>query len=281
MSIDTLRVLRPMAVEVLAQLGLPETEVSLAALSQFIVRAIPVVRAEEEKANQCRAIIKSGDKKGSVCGKALKNGVCPLHKEVREPEPETLCDVVLKSGEKKGQTCGKKCATGETRCATHAKLDTPGNGCVHVAAKGNKQGEMCDRKCAPDSAYCSHHQVRGEKRKEVSDSEPSKRARTESPSPEPASASAPAAAPAPVPSAPAPAPVEFPQIRCIRRAGQVVVKNTCVAIDQNVFEIIGHVVEKDGVFEFIAAYHESMPEVAQMYQLTCKFQPARMIVSDE
>ena len=97
------------------------------------------------KTNHCKAILKSGKRKGECCGKLCLEDYCPMHfkaikkqKEKAEKfikcDAETLanckeentsvtnvilCNAIIKSGKRKGQVCGCKCKPGKSKCGRH------------------------------------------------------------------------------------------------------------------------------------------------------------------
>ena len=276
MSTATLEILRPMAAAVLAKLGVEETEESMVSMADFILQAVPVIRAEEDKNNHCQATIKSGEKKGQVCGKLLKDGACTLHKEAVKEE-FTPCDMILKSGEKKGQVCGKKCAANETKCAIHLRVETPGNGCTYVFNKGDKKGDSCDKKRQGDSAFCTFHTAAHNKSESRSNEKAAEAA--EGPSEKPKKVKAPKEESDSKEEAKEPEP-----IRCVRRAGKLVIKETVLAIDADATEIIGFVKQTDEEWVFHAEFHESMTEAKVKYGLKCEYKApevSRMMVEEE
>ena len=64
-------------------------------------------------ANICSAILKSGKRAGSSCGRPCFDKYCSIHKKytlTNEP-PAAKCSQILKSGKRKGQQCKNKAKT--------------------------------------------------------------------------------------------------------------------------------------------------------------------------
>ena len=78
------------------------------------------------KSRRCKAIIKSGKRKGQACGKPCYMEFCNRHnnKNIKSSNVIT-CTAVLKSGKRKGLLCGCMCKTAETKalklCKRHNK----------------------------------------------------------------------------------------------------------------------------------------------------------------
>jgi len=88
------------------------------------------------KTKKCCAIIKSGKRKGEICGKLCAGKLCPRHaklaekaktkakanvnvnKKIKNVSGKT-CIAVIKSGKRKGEICGCKCKNNENMCGRH------------------------------------------------------------------------------------------------------------------------------------------------------------------
>jgi len=77
--------------------------------------------------NYCKAIFKSGKRKGEICNKKCLNDYCKRHcKEKLTSNNDILCIKLLKSGKRKGEICNCKCKTDESiknkLCKRHLKI---------------------------------------------------------------------------------------------------------------------------------------------------------------
>jgi hypothetical protein len=88
------------------------------------------VKVKVEKENTCTFTMKSGTRKGQVCGKKCVDLYCASHskkepkeKEPKEKEPkEKVCGVEIVYGEHKGKSCTKKCVEGKDTCDSHEAI---------------------------------------------------------------------------------------------------------------------------------------------------------------
>lgn len=97
------------------------------------------------KSNHCHAVLKSGKRKGELCGKLCLEDYCPMHFKAIQKQKEKaqkfikwatetlancteentivtnviLCNAIIKSGKRKGQVCGCKCKPGKSKCGRH------------------------------------------------------------------------------------------------------------------------------------------------------------------
>lgn len=97
------------------------------------------------KSNHCQAVLKSGKRKGELCGKLCLEDYCPMHFKAIQKQKEKaqkfikwtaetlanckeentigtnviLCNAIIKSGKRKGQLCGCKCKPGKSKCGRH------------------------------------------------------------------------------------------------------------------------------------------------------------------
>lgn len=82
------------------------------------------------KFKSCTAIIKSGKRKGEMCGKACFLDLCNIHNKsqttnikantkTNKKQNIITCTAILKSGKRKGQICGCKCKKGKEFCGRH------------------------------------------------------------------------------------------------------------------------------------------------------------------
>tara|TARA_B100001057_G_C22856205_1_gene952762 strand:+ start:637 stop:1269 length:633 start_codon:yes stop_codon:yes gene_type:complete len=82
--------------------------------------------------NKCKQILKSGKRKGEMCGKPCFGDYCSFHKKYNNKKKEKTvkiknkitCKHIIKRGKRKGEVCGKK-LTGKyvdlCYCASHWK----------------------------------------------------------------------------------------------------------------------------------------------------------------
>ena len=84
------------------------------------------------KFKSCTALIKSGKRKGEMCGKACFFDFCNIHnkstttnKKINKKTNKkqniaiSVCNAIVKSGKRKGEKCGCKCKTNEQFCGRH------------------------------------------------------------------------------------------------------------------------------------------------------------------
>ena len=82
--------------------------------------------------NNCKAIFKSGKRKGEMCGKPCYGEYCSFHKKIIDKKkknkvkakPKLICEHVIKKGKRKGENCGKKLIgkyVAICYCASHYK----------------------------------------------------------------------------------------------------------------------------------------------------------------
>ena len=81
--------------------------------------------------NYCKAIFKSGKRKGEMCNKKCFNDFCKRHSKTnsssnKQANNQVLCIKILKSGKRKGEMCNCKCKTNESiknkLCKRHLKI---------------------------------------------------------------------------------------------------------------------------------------------------------------
>ena len=68
----------------------------------------------------CSCIIKSGKRKGQLCGKKCVGKFCTRHNKINNKKAKKImvkCTQILKSGKRKGMVCGAICKTNE--CIKH------------------------------------------------------------------------------------------------------------------------------------------------------------------
>ena len=76
----------------------------------------------------CAAILKSGKRKNSACGKPCYEKYCPMHIKILNKAKINIikCEALLKSGKRKGQKCGcnlnNKKNKDNKRCGKHLKI---------------------------------------------------------------------------------------------------------------------------------------------------------------
>mgnify|MGYP001499998453 FL=1 len=66
--------------------------------------------------NKCKQILKSGKRKGEMCGKSCFGNYCSFHKKCNDRKKEKtvkiknkiICKHIIKRGKRKGEVCGKK-----------------------------------------------------------------------------------------------------------------------------------------------------------------------------
>ncbi len=73
---------------------------------------------------RCKAILKSGLRKGHVCNKACERNYCKRHKNytsIKETNKHEimLCQTILRYGKRKGQKCLHKCGSNNHTCFRH------------------------------------------------------------------------------------------------------------------------------------------------------------------
>ena len=79
--------------------------------------------------NFCKAVFKSGKRKGEQCNKRCFGDYCKRHsksKKLVSSDNEILCIKILKSGKRKGEMCNCKCKSEESKknklCKRHLKI---------------------------------------------------------------------------------------------------------------------------------------------------------------
>lgn len=78
--------------------------------------------------NYCKAVFKTGKRKGDVCNTKCLHNYCKRHNRERKipSENTTLCIKILKSGKRKGEKCNCKCNTPDSiqnkLCKRHLKM---------------------------------------------------------------------------------------------------------------------------------------------------------------
>jgi len=103
-----------------------------------------------EKKEGCVQLMKSGKRKGEMCGgKITANELCGRH-QPKVPLSDTRCETIMKAGTRKGQACGGKVALGSLYCTKHRLVK-----CVY------KDGlVMCGKpisKCSTSESFCRIH----------------------------------------------------------------------------------------------------------------------------
>lgn len=80
------------------------------------------------KIKKCKAILKSGKRKGELCAKPCIYDYCKMHKKTNSKKLKTIqidnkniCKTILKSGTRKGKLCGCKCKKNSNYCGRHIK----------------------------------------------------------------------------------------------------------------------------------------------------------------
>jgi hypothetical protein len=68
----------------------------------------------------CKAILKSGKRKGESCAKPCVYNFCNMHKKTNAKN-KNICKTILKSGTRKGKLCGCKCKKNSDYCGRHVK----------------------------------------------------------------------------------------------------------------------------------------------------------------
>ena len=86
------------------------------------------------KGFQCKAILKSGKRKGIKCGRNSVDELCPIHSRVvaKKQKDTTIsatyiyCGVKLRSGKRRGELCGVRCKSSqciaEEICGRHLRF---------------------------------------------------------------------------------------------------------------------------------------------------------------
>ena len=111
----------------------------------------------------CPFILKQGLRKGSKCGKRLRqdSDFCENHtpgfgKMLHERyKYQNSCKFILQQGIHKGEMCRIKCE-GEL-CPKHAHPKVLKNRCKHKRKYGLSAGENCPRRAAIGSLFCKVH----------------------------------------------------------------------------------------------------------------------------
>ena len=112
----------------------------------------------------CTSIIKSGARKGNICGsKVYADGFCKRHQvkgctsgvtsitSATATSSEEKCPALLKAGVRKGQICGACVANGETYCGKHKVVK-----CIFKL----ENGDCCGRSISlqsPSETHCRIH----------------------------------------------------------------------------------------------------------------------------
>lgn len=101
----------------------------------------------------CSALMKSGKRKGQLCGAKVSDstGMCKKHQPRVEKTGDTKCMALMKSGTRKGQPCGVAIASGELYCSKHRITK-----CIFKKPDGNQCGWSISR-CSPSESYCRIH----------------------------------------------------------------------------------------------------------------------------
>lgn len=72
------------------------------------------------KFKSCTYTLKSGKRKGEMCGKACINDFCKIHmKKIKVENNFKTCTAIIKSGKRKGQICGCKSKNNTSFCGRH------------------------------------------------------------------------------------------------------------------------------------------------------------------
>ena len=84
------------------------------------------------KSNLCCAILKSGKRKGEMCGKPCYEKYCGSHLHYLNQDEKSIvkanyptCEAIIKSGKRKGEMCGCKLKPQfiqNKRCGKHLKI---------------------------------------------------------------------------------------------------------------------------------------------------------------
>lgn len=99
----------------------------------------------------CVSLIKSGVRKGQVCGgKIHANGMCKRH-QPKVLMSEEKCPALMKAGTRKGQVCGARVANGDTYCGKH-KITK----CIFKLESGDCCGRSISH-CSPTETHCRIH----------------------------------------------------------------------------------------------------------------------------
>lgn len=111
----------------------------------------------------CTSIVKTGDRKDQVCGKACLTGktYCLCHTPRPELAEKRVCGKELITGKNKGKTCLRFCAEGQDRCSIHVVSNT-GKVCPFIILRGPRANEKCGKVCKNGVikngiVYCSRH----------------------------------------------------------------------------------------------------------------------------
>ena len=79
----------------------------------------------------CKAIFKSGPRKGTVCNKACEENYCKRHKRQKNSATANtatntiVCQTILRYGKRKGSKCLHKCRPNRTACFRHLPKTDP------------------------------------------------------------------------------------------------------------------------------------------------------------
>ena len=78
----------------------------------------------------CKAIFKSGPRKGIVCNKPCEENYCNRHKNYASKKAVTtantiLCQTILRYGKRKGAKCLHRCRSNHTACFRHLPKTDP------------------------------------------------------------------------------------------------------------------------------------------------------------
>ena len=137
------------------------------------LRAQAVAQGEptDEKASEpCQVIIKSGGRKGQVCGRKTASGsdCCSYHKSRPTKEPATRCVALFLNKQKVQVQCSKNAKAGEELCGIHLKKilahvivykeEEEQKGCEAMITRGKRKGDQCAKKiCKRSQKYCLAH----------------------------------------------------------------------------------------------------------------------------
>ncbi len=71
----------------------------------------------------CKAIFKSGKKKGQICGRPCRTKFCSYHKNaIIEKKEKKQCCFILTRGKNKGKLCSRNAKNDSEYCAQHLKI---------------------------------------------------------------------------------------------------------------------------------------------------------------
>ena len=117
-------------------------------VNKNIERTSPTRLSSYDDDSICKALYKSGKKKGQQCGCKAKYPenkpmYCGKHKKLYVNDTQSICKALYKSGKKKGQQCGCKAKYPENKpiyCGRHKKLYVNDQGIyIYIYTQSDKQ----------------------------------------------------------------------------------------------------------------------------------------------